>query len=108
MSGSFTKASAIITNTITTITCQVNKNGAYFSEPFVNINTNITLPLTKATTITGGQGAGGNYVYSFKQYFLNATINFKPTIENTTNTYTIVFTINGTGTFEYNTTTYNV
>ena len=108
MSGSFTTASAIITNTITTITCQVNKNGSYFSEPFVNINTNISLPLTKATTITGSMGSGPTYPYNFKQYFLNATINFKPTIENATNTYTIIFTINGTGIFEYNTTTFNV
>jgi hypothetical protein len=87
----------------------VNKNGVSFATPTITLNA--TLPLTKATTITGGQGAGGGYIYSFKQYFTNALINFTPTIENATNTYTVIFSIVGTGSFEYNTAitnTYNV
>jgi len=108
-SGSFSSASLNVTNTINSITCQVNKNGSFFSNPMVTVNA--TLPLTKTTTITGNQGSGGGYSYNFKQYFINAIINFTPTVENATNTYTVTFTISGAGTFEYNTgvsSTYNV
>jgi len=102
-SGSFTTANLSITNTITTITCTVNKNSSFFSNP--TVNTISTLPITKTTKITGNQGAGGNYAYNFKQYFLNANTFFQPTYENASNTYTITFSISGTGRFEYNTTT---
>lgn len=100
-SGSFSSASLNVTHTINSITCQINKNGSFFANPIVTVNA--TLPLTKTTTITGGQGSGGGYSYNFKQYFINAIINFIPTIENATNTYTVTFTISGAGTFEYNT-----
>ena len=100
-SGSFSSASLNVTHTINSMTCQVNKIGSLFINPTVTLNT--TLPLTKTTTITGNQGSSGTYLYNFKQYFINAIISFTPTIENATNTYTVTFTISGTGTFEYNT-----
>ena len=100
-SGSFSGASLNVTHTINSMTCQVNKNGSLFINSTVTLNA--TLPLTKTTTITGNQGSSGTYLYNFKQYFINAIISFTPTIENATNTYTVTFTISGTGTFEYNT-----
>ena len=101
--GSFTTISFSVTNIINSITCTVNKNGYLFVNPIVS--TNVTLPSGKSTILQGNQGAGGNYVYSFQQYFLNANISFRPDYENATNTYTVSFSISGTGTFEYNTTT---
>jgi len=100
-SGSFSGASLDVTHTLNSITCQLNKNGSLFINPTVTLNA--TLPLTKTTTITGNQGSSGTYLYNFKQYFINAIISFTPTIENATNTYTVTFTISGTGSFEYNT-----
>lgn len=102
-SGSFNAASLILTNTINSISCTVNKNGSLFSNPIVY--TNNVLPITKTTTITGNQGASGFYNYSFKQYFVNANVNFQPTYENASNTYTVNFAITGSGNFEYNTNT---
>ena len=102
-SGSFSGSSISIFNTINTITCTVNKNSSFFLNP--TVNTNLTLPITKTTTITGNQGAGGAYTYNFKQYFVNANTSFQPTYENASNTYTISFSTTGVGNFQYNTNT---
>ena len=59
--------------------------------------------MTKITTMTGV--GSGTFPFTYKQYFLNASTIFTPTYENATNTYTVTFTINGAGTFEFNTIT---
>jgi hypothetical protein len=100
-SGTYTTSPLVVYNTITTITCTINKNGFLFSNPAVTTSQNI--PMTKITTMTGV--GSGTFPFTYKQYFLNASTIFTPTYENATNTYTVTFTINGAGTFEFNTIT---
>ncbi|MEY4861903.1 MAG: hypothetical protein RL059_1607, partial [Bacteroidota bacterium] len=102
MGGFYTNYPLNVVNTITSISCQVNKNNSPFSNP--TVYTNNALPLSKTTTINGDSGQGQSYSYSFNQYFCNANISFQPTYENVSNTYTVIFSIIGVGTYEFNTT----
>ncbi len=86
-----------ITGTLTSCSSSVLKNGSAFSTPLVTSNNGFGIVKTYV---------GNNNPYSAEQYFTNLNVSFTPTVQSTSATYTINFTIVGS-TFYLNTTQSN-
>ena len=80
-----TSAQFGVTDTLTSILCDVYKNGSYFSS--ATVTTNNALPITKGYSKSTNASS-----YFYNQYFTNATLSFIPTeLETSSATYTFNF-----------------